>query len=133
MKYDWSDIKTFEEKGSRAHKSFITISERNSITLSSGFVRQAEQQILNMTHVVLGFSEANNAIIFHFINDDNSPEALKISPTPDVKKKGNSTIASKSFFSYFSIDAKKYAGKYEAFLEDVPNLGKTWVVFLKKR
>lgn len=127
MKYDWSDIQTFKMKGAKINSPFIHISERKTFKLSSGFIHHAQKQTAGMTHSVLNYSEANNAIIFQFTTETSNPNALKISG------KKSFLISAMPFFNCYSIDAKKYAGRHEAVLEDIPILGEAWVIFLGKQ
>jgi hypothetical protein len=126
MKYDWSDIQSFKMKGAKINKPFIHISKRKTFKLSSGFMHYAQKQAAGMTHVVLNYSQANNAIIFQFTTDNGNPNALKISG------KKSYLISAMPFFNYHNIDAQKYAGRHEAILENIPFIGEAWVVFLDK-
>lgn len=145
MKNEWSDLEVFMHVGAKIGKPYIKITPRKSITFSSGFIHHAKTQIFGMTYAVLCFSKTKNAIVFRFTENSDLPGATKISINSGATKKakennissdtakGNASIAARAFFNYYSIDEKKYAGKYEAVLEDVPNLGKSWVVYLGKR
>lgn len=126
MKYDWSDLEVFRHTGAKFGVPFVNISEKKTIKLSSGFIHHAKKQIAGMTHVILNFSRANNAIVFKFTEKNGIPGETKISV------RAGSIISAKPFFNYYLIDTKKYAGKHIAVLEDIPGIGESWIVYLDK-
>ena len=123
----WDDVVTFESAGMKKGDSFVSISRSYAITLSACFTRKSDKSIKYATHIVLSYSKTNNAIIFNFTNDGDLPGAYKIT------KGVNLSIAARSFFNYFDLDATTYAGRYVPEEQDIPKTGKRWVIFLDNK
>ncbi|HAT9591195.1 TPA: hypothetical protein JBD08_12460 [Legionella pneumophila subsp. pneumophila] len=124
---DWNDLDRFRHSGAKIGVPYVTLSKRKSITLSAGFVHKAQHQISNSNYVILYFSKSKNAIVFDFTSDKNDSGSIKMS------KGSNVNIAGRSFFNYYMIDADKAEGKYIAKLENIPNIGERWVVYLNDK
>ncbi len=122
-----SDLAVFKGARTKTTGPYITISTRKTFTLSVGLLRHANPEISAKTHAMLSFSKANNAIVFNFIATEDSPGAIKIS------FRGNATLAARSFFDYYAIDIDKYTGKYLARFENIPSLGRFWVLYLDEK
>jgi len=123
---DWSDLETFEHTGVKIKIPYVTISKRKTITLSKGFCHYSKNKILDMTHVILSFSKLKNAIVFNFIKNSETLGATKMT------RKGNVSISASAFFNYYFMDISKISGKYIAKLENIPNNGEYWVIYLNK-
>lgn len=122
---DWGDLETFEAVGARL-SSFVTITARKTISLSSGFLHKADRQIGNSEYVRLMYSKGKNAIVFDFTSDQNR-NSIKLS------RATNAQIAAASFFNYYRLDIKELEGRYEPELIDIPNVGEKWAIFLDKK
>lgn len=136
----WSDLEKFSSARARTTDPYITISDKKLITLSSGFIRQAKDQIANNTHAILSFSKSNNAIVFEFINNSGIPGAIKLSTRDkdgnrnnDSNHITNASMAARSFFNHYKINTDEYAGRYNATLEMIPGLGERWVIYLNEK
>lgn len=136
----WDDLKDFSQPYPRTSDPYITITKEQLISLSAGFMRQAKYQIANNTHVVLAYSELNNAIIFNFTSDlVKFPGALKLSIKNQEVKFSNSAdcrqgrIAAKSFLRHYNIDPNISVGRYKSKVEIIPKRGECWVVYLDER
>ncbi|HZW61277.1 MAG TPA: hypothetical protein VFF04_03560 [Candidatus Babeliales bacterium] len=123
---NWHDLEPFTGARSRGTKSFISITARKSLTFSTGFIRDAKDQILSNQYVLLFFSKAKNAIVFEFTSNSSEKGALKMSGTI------NPSISSRSFFNFYKLD-DKYVGKYIPKLEDIPQRGTRWVIYLDEK
>lgn len=123
----WSDLDAFTYTGVRLGEPVVTISARNTMTLTSGFLQLAKSQLNAMTHVLFSFSKSENAIVIDFTNNSSKPGALKMT------KRGNVSIAARSFFNWLQLDSDKVKGKYIAKLEHIPDRGKFWVVYLSEK
>lgn len=129
--FNWDDLERFEQTGSRISTPYISISRRKTISLSSGFIHHAKEQMNGKTHVVIFYSKYNNCIVFKFTDDENENGAIKV--TIKDGSKSNCSIAVKSFLNYYNMDVDSLAGRYTAFISDIPNLGKLWAVCLKNK
>jgi hypothetical protein len=125
-KSKWSDLEAFSHTGARRGDAIISISERKFFTFSAGFLHQAKEQIGDKTHVLLLHSKSLNAIVFEFVNSEEAG-ALKLS------KNINAIVSARSFFNFYNIDAKTYAGKYRAQKENIPAKGLRWVIYLNDK
>ena len=120
---DWSDIEKFERLNTKITLPYITISPLKAIILSTGFMHYAKKQISNSTHVVLLYSRSKNVILFNFTRNNKEKGALKMT------KKRNAHISGRAFLNYYSINISE-SKRYEAKLEDIPNMGKLWCIYL---
>lgn len=125
IKNDWSDLE-FNVKY-RKRDPIVRINSRCFMNFNRSFIYKLKKQDAGMTHVIYHFSKLNNAIVFTFTKDCFSPGAMKIS--------GKKTLYScaKSFLKYYSIDDPKFIGNYVAKLENIPNIGEAWVIFLNNK
>lgn len=120
---DWSDIEIFTRKGAKISTPYITISTVKSIVLNCGFLHYAKKQIADSTHVILLYSRSKNVISFNFTRNSQKKGAIKMTI------KSNAHISARSFFNYYSINISE-SKRYEAKLEDIPNMGKLWCIYL---
>ena len=124
---EWSDLEVFSHVGAKIGSPQVTISARKSITLSSGFLHHAKNQVSGMSYAILSFSKSKKAIVFSFADNKNLAGSTKIT------LKGNAIIAARAFFNYYNIDSEKADGRYIAKLENIPNIGERWVVYLDQK
>ena len=129
-KINWNDLDDFSHTVPRTTDPYISVTNRQLITLSAGFIRHAKEQISTNTHVILSFSKSNNAIVFKFISDTSKRGAMKLSIrdrdgniTADVDQGSQASIAAKKFFGYYGVDPVSNAGRYMARLEIIPERG----------
>ena len=122
---DWNCVEDFTGSVARISDPVISILVNRTITLGCAFLSHAKKQMTGATHVLLSFEAKNNVIIFNFTNDKNKPGALKIS-----LKHNNASIAAKSFFNNFGINALEKKGRYFAELLSHPQKGDVWAIFL---
>lgn len=123
----WDDIDLFRNSGAKISLPYVTISRVGSINLSAGFLHYAENQIDSCGYVELRYSKINNAILFKFTNVATDKITIKLT-RPSAAKNGS--IAAKSFLSYYNITV---TGRFIAKLEEIPQLGKLWVIYLNEQ
>lgn len=126
-KDNWTDLEYFLKPKTRSIHPYVTITKKNVIVLSAGFIRHEKSQILGNTHVILAFSKKNRAIVFKFVSDSNSEGSIKIN-----HRTSNIIISITSFIKEFNLNCNEYIGKYRAELEVIPEIGKLWVIYLNK-
>jgi len=122
----WDDIQVFTAKGARIGEPKVTILETAQILFNAAFVHLAD--ISKKTHVVLGYSAANRAIIVQFTSDEQAPGALKI-----VKRSGGASVGTRSFFNFYFLKPRGLAGHYSPKKERIPRIGDAWVIMLDDR
>lgn len=126
---DWTDLDVVnvEYRNRRHREPIVRITPRGFIVLNIGFIKESKKQTAGMTHVIYHFSKKNNAIVLTFTKDSLSPGAMKIS--------GKKTwhLCAKSFLNYYYINDPKFSGSYVAKLENIPNIGEAWVIFLNNK
>ncbi len=120
---NWGDIKIFEAKGARIGEPKVNILASAQILFNAGFVHTAN--ISDKTHVILGYSAANRAIIFQFTSDGQAPGALTI-----VKRSGGASVGTRSFFNYYFLKPRAVAGHYIPKKEKLPKIGDAWIIML---
>ncbi len=125
---EWG-LEIFTHVGAKIGEAYVTITKRKTLSLSSGFLHQAKGQMDGCHYVVMQFARKKNAIVLDFKKDDASPGAAKI--TLKTGQQSNCSIAAIAFFNYFMIDMEGVVGRHKAKLEEIPTLGKKWVVYLK--
>ncbi len=123
----WLDLDRFVNKGSRFGNPFVTISDRGTITLNSGFLHNAREQTENKSHALFSFSKYQNAIVVDFTDKKDEPGAIKMTV------RTTALLAARSFFSCYHLDPKTLAGRYVPRLEAIPKLGKCWVIYLNQK
>lgn len=123
----WADLERFVNKGSRFGNPSITISVRGTITLSSGFIHNADAQIEKKSYALFSYSRSQNSIVVNFTDDKNEPGALKMT----IRR--NALLAARSFFGCYHLDPQKLAGKYSPKLETIPKMGNCWVINLNQK
>ena len=123
----WDDLKRFTEKGTKNLDCFATISGIGTITLNSGFIRHAKDQMDGSSYALLNYSRARNCIVLEFTDDSNEKGAVKIT------YRGNVSLAARSFFNHLSLKPTNLKGRYEPYLERIPKHGNCWVIDLNKK
>lgn len=124
----WDDLEEFSARGkSRQKKPIAAIRIDGVISFCRSFSDAAISELKDNTHVALVFSKKNNAIVLNFTNKKRHPKAMK------VTKRHNISFGVKSLFNYYEISHEVYVGKFEVKLENIPNLGKCWVILLNNR
>lgn len=121
----WDDIEIFNDKGARIGTPKITILDSSQILLNSAFVHTAK--IGDKKYVIMGYSDANKAIIFKF-SDKQAKNTLKV-----VKRGGSASIGTRSFFNFYHLKPDVIAGHYIPKHERVPQMGEVWFISLKEK
>jgi hypothetical protein len=119
----WDDIKIFTAKGVRIADPKINILSTAQILFNAAFVHRAG--ISDKSHVILGYSAANRAIIFQFTNDAQAQGALTI-----VKRGGGASVGTRSFFNYYELKPTILAGHYIPRKEKLRKIGEAWIISL---
>ena len=121
------DLELFASSGAKISSPIITISSAKTINFNAGFFHHAKEQIHNATYVELRFSKLNNAIVFNFVDTQKNKSSIKLTRSANSV---NGSIAAKSFLSYYGIEG---TGKYLAKLEVIPDIDKSWVIYLNNK
>tara|TARA_B100001996_G_C18519779_1_gene538807 strand:+ start:210 stop:659 length:450 start_codon:yes stop_codon:yes gene_type:complete len=125
------DLVKFTKVGSRIGDPYVTVTNSKSISLSSGFLHNAKEQMDGCNYVIIHYSKNKNAIVLDFTENKDEDGAIKI--TMKDGKTSNCSISSTSFFNYFKIEVNKISGRHPAIIETIPGLGPKWVVYLKEK
>lgn len=124
----WDDLEELPVRGNSMQRDMIaSIRKNGSITLNKTCSDTIISDIKDNNYVALSFSRKNNAIVLKFVNNKEHPAVMKLTKNHIV------TFGAKSLFNYFKITFYEYIGKYELKIEDIPNLGKRWVILLNNR
>ncbi len=121
----WEDLDMFTDKGGRFGAAFVTISGTNFL-FNSGFSHKAKIQ--EATHVMLYYSEIQNAVLFQFTTDGKAKGALQL-----VHRGRAVSVGSRSFVSYYFLPTDDLQGRYEPKKEKIPKIGDAWTIFLDKK
>jgi hypothetical protein len=122
----WDDLEVFTSKGAKLKDVRITITDTSTILFNAGMCHKASLE--DKSHVILAYSAQMKAIVFQFTSDSNAKGALKL-----VKRTGGASVGTRSFFSFYFLDPKKLAGRYEPVKERLPRIGEAWVLYLDNK
>jgi phosphatidate phosphatase PAH1 len=122
----WDDLEVFTSKGAKLKDVRITITDTCGILFNAGMCHKASLE--DKSHVILAYSAQMKAIVFQFTSDSNAKGALKL-----LKRTGGASVGTRSFFSFYFLDPKKLAGRYEPVKERLPRIGEAWVSYLDKK
>ncbi len=123
---NWDDLEVFTSKGARLKYARITILETSIILLNAGFYHKAK--VADKSHIILSFSPQNRAMVFQFTSDAKAAGALAI-----IKRSGGAQLGSRSFFTYYLLNPKDLAGRYEPVKKKLPKIGDAWVIRLDSK
>ena len=122
----WEDFERFTSKGAKIKDPKVTILESSTLLFNAAFVHKAE--IVDYSHVILGYSPQKKIITFEFTKDSQAKGALTL-----VHRPGAASVGSKAFFNYFFLDIKALAGRYEPKFFKVPKVGDAWTIDLNNK
>ncbi len=125
---EWVDLEVFKTDFANVGTPYITIRRRKSFRFSSGLLRHIKESVGSATHAVLSYSRSKHAVVFNFTDDYQKKGAMRIQSLG-----ANNFISAGAFFDFNVIDAEKSEGKYMARLEDIPGIGKFWVIYLNEK
>lgn len=112
----------------------ITLNKRGVFILRTGFIHKAKLG-KEISHAKLYFSRKNHAVALKFYSKDDDAY-ISFNECVAVHNAALSPckyIAVARFFSFNFIDKSKYVGKYMANLENIPEIGEAWVIYLKEK
>jgi hypothetical protein len=121
------EFKKFEGRNVRL-ETRITVTKSFSIGFPSKFF--ADNKIGDYKFVVLFWDENSKAIGIKFTNDE--AEKSKFSIIRSQAGYGGSVVA-RSFFKAYSIDPKKYYGRYDWKKHNIEGVGEIYAIELKER
>lgn len=116
----------FTQPGTKLGKRFVTITPRGGFLFSAGFVH--EEKLTKFQYAVLAYDENSKAVLFSFTIDPQVQGAIKI--THRASK--NSSLQSGSFFTFFHLDPKQLASRYDVQKRNLPRRGEWYVIFLNE-
>lgn len=125
IKNNFTDVCAFTHK---KNSPFVKITDRGILLLNHSFMECAKKQLSDMKYAKYYFSKLNNSIVITF-NKDGSPKgSFKI-----TRGKSFSSICATSFLKYYFKDRSEWIGHYEPKLENIPNIGESWVIYLNNK
>ena len=128
----FDDLVYYNPDGKNTSLSFISIHNNGVISFSKKIVRKNKDYIKNKTHVKVGYSRNNRAIIINFIEECDFNETYTPYKIFSNTKRYGMFIAPQKFLKSFGINQIDVKGRYEVTLESIPNYGDCFVIRLNK-
>lgn len=129
---NWADLEVFTKVGAQLGRiPFISITKRKEFSISAAFISKTNDFLGENHSVILSYSRLNNAIVFNFLNNKGTECVSGIKITFKQHKQKNGRISAVSFFNYYKINMETVAGKYVPVLEDIPNIGTRWIIYIR--
>jgi len=98
-----------------------------TLWLNAAFLREVENELKNNTHVLLGFSKKNNAIVIRFVSAAHfGASKLSFLKTSSTSHGRTATFCGQRFFNQH--DLKALSGRYTPHKIDAG-----WAIFLNKK
>jgi hypothetical protein len=113
------DLEFFNEPTTRPAYPYVTISKLGALVFNSHFCRINSKKLKDKTHVKMGYSRKNNAILVCFLQEnevDNSFSPFKIN---HIAKSYAVSFSARSFFRKNSIKLDDISGRYEVYFEKI--------------
>ena len=120
------DVEIFTAKGAKIKDPKVIILPNHHFLFNAAFVHKAE--IHKSTHVVLGYSEQSNSIVFQFTSDTKAKGALTL-----INKNNSSSVGTRSFFNYYFLNVQDISGRYKPENVQIAKIGKVWVINLNNK
>lgn len=125
--HSWKDLNVFKHRNVKILESIISISSTDKnklLSFKGGFINSDDSLAHKKSFNIL-YSLSKHAIVFDFLDD----ESGIFSFTP----RNNYAVSLRSFLNFYNIDPDVIKGDYRPKLENIPNLGRRWVIFLKHK
>lgn len=127
------DFIMFKDTGARFNEPYISITRANVLHLSKAFMNQIQEKLI-YNYLVIYYSKSSNSIALEFTNDTTKKGVMKITAKRSIHDSFLSgTVSIRSFLNTYknSMNLEKIYNKhFTAKLQDVPNIGKMWVINL---
>ncbi len=104
----------------------ISITASNTFNFPRKFYD--DNQLANFNFVTIYYDKVENSIGFNFNNNDEEKYKFKIQKNENGF---GGFISATSFFKSNNIDVVKFKGRYDPIIEEVPEIGKLFVIKLK--
>ncbi|RKY06249.1 MAG: hypothetical protein DRP56_07780 [Planctomycetota bacterium] len=120
-KYSFEQI---EKKNLRTFDPKVSLNSNSTFRFNAAMCRDYE--LLELPYAALYFDRESMAIAFQFL-PSKCPDAFTVS-----HKSNRGSVAAIAFFRQEKLDSRDYKGQYTPELYDDPDLGKMFVICLKR-